>query len=458
MEVGRTKFTGARLLVLGSGSIAATALPLILRHIEVPPENVYVLSADRQHEDMCRTFGVSREHFWLSPDNFSSKLSVLVSAGDCVINLTAGICSRALATYCLANGVSYLDTSIETWSMTSDRNKSTSIFDTRKRLLAMQNVLPRRATAIVSHGANPGLVTHFAKRCIELSARADGVLGLETIEDEDWAKLAQHLGVQAVHICERDSQICRADNHDGWLVNTWSVDGLVEEAFDSACFAWGTHEPAPSQLGCRNGEDDHVIEIPGHAKDIRINSWLPSTGPFRGSVMPHEEAFSIAEMLSLSEDGRTTYRPTVLFAYEPSECARLSLRMCAKGISRYRRKVLTEDIVSGGDELGVLLLRKATRSVFWFGSNLEVREARRLVPVANATTLQVAAGVLGGLTWLLENDGRGLLEPEDLDYKRVLEVASPYLGDLYGTQGCWPSQCDSAWTFHELLLNEERVE
>ena len=41
-------------------------------------------------------------------------------------------------------------------------------------------------------------------------------------------------------------------------------------------------------------------------------------------------------------------------------------------------------------------------------------------------------GVLGAMVWALENPDRGMVEPDDLDYRRVLDIADPYLGDIVG--------------------------
>ncbi|ARN84851.1 hypothetical protein GQ61_05610 [Candidatus Nucleicultrix amoebiphila FS5] len=95
-----------------------------------------------------------------------------------------------------------------------------------------------------------------------------------------------------------------------------------------------------------------------------------------------------------------------------------------------------DEIDHGKDELGVLLMGH-DKKAYWYGSRLSIEEARILAPHNNATSLQVAAGVLGGIRWALENPNRGILEPEELDFEFVLEVASPYLGTLIGVYSDW---------------------
>ena len=68
-------------------------------------------------------------------------------------------------------------------------------------------------------------------------------------------------------------------------------------------------------------------------------------------------------------------------------------------------------VVSGRDEMGCLLMGHDFKA-WWIGSLLDIEETRRLVPGQNATTLQVAASVLGALFWMIRNpqEARDLLE------------------------------------------------
>src|SRR5689334_23953174 len=94
--------------------------------------------------------------------------------------------------------------------------------------------------------------------------------------------------------------------------------------------------------------------------------------------------------------------------------------------------ILTEDdIVDGIDELGVLLFGHANNA-YWYGSQLSIEETRRLAPYQNATALQVTAAVLAGMVWAIENPQRGVVEADELDHRRVLEIMEPYLGPMGG--------------------------
>jgi homospermidine synthase len=80
---------------------------------------------------------------------------------------------------------------------------------------------------------------------------------------------------------------------------------------------------------------------------------------------------------------------------------------------------LEKEIVTGMDELGVLLYGHA-KNAYWYGSQLTIEDTRKRAPNQNATALQVTSAIIAGMTWALENPQSGLVEPDEMDYKRCL--------------------------------------
>lgn len=132
------------------------------------------------------------------------------------------------------------------------------------------------------------------------------------------------------------------------------------------------------------------------------------------------------------------YRPTVHYAYHLCPDAILSLKELVQRnyITQKEKRILLKDIVDGYDELGVLLMGNK-KGAYWYGSHLSIHEARKLVKHNNATSLQVAAGVLSGMIWAIENPERGIIEPEDIDHEYILSLAFPYLGKVDGYYTDW---------------------
>ena len=87
--------------------------------------------------------------------------------------------------------------------------------------------------------------------------------------------------------------------------------------------------------------------------------------------------------------------------------------------------------------------------VYWYGSRLSIEGARALVPYNNATSLQVTSAVLAGMIWALEHPRAGLVEPDEMDYARILEICRPYLGAVVGVAGDWTPLADRGRLFPE---------
>ncbi len=111
--------------------------------------------------------------------------------------------------------------------------------------------------------------------------------------------------------------------------------------------------------------------------------------------------------------------------------------------------ILTEnEIVDGIDELGVLLYGHANNA-YWYGSQLSVEETREIAPYQNATGMQVTSAVLAGMVWALENPNAGIVEADEMDYQRCLEVQTPYLGPVVGVYTDWTPLTDRPGLFPE---------
>jgi len=271
-------------------------------------------------------------------------------------------------------------------------------------------------------------------------ARDIGLAHEEPTTREEWARLMCRAGVKCIHIAERDTQRARAPKPRGKFVNTWSVEGFVAEGLQPSELGWGTHEKTlPPGAGRHDFGCDAAIYLPRPGAGTRVRSWTPTTQAQHGWMITHNESISIADYFTARQDGRVVYRPTCHYAYHPCDDAVLSLDEMAGAQWKPQDSwhILSEhDIVDGIDELGVLLYGHA-RNAYWFGSQLSIEETRRLAPYQNATGLQVTSAVLAGIVWMLENPQRGIVEADEMDFRRCLEIQRPYLGPVIGRYTEW---------------------
>ena len=468
-HVVHTQLPG-QLVMLGCGSIGQAVLPLILRHLDVSPDRITIVTADARGRDEAAEYGITFHETPLTQDNYQRVLEPLVGVGDFVLNLSVDVSSTAIVAFCHERGALYLDTVVEPWGgMYFDRSLTPadrSNYALRETMLQLRRELGRGPTAVSAQGANPGLVSQLAKEAALFVARDTGLPHQEPSDRQGWARLFRDLGVKAIHIAERDTQISRDPKRPGEFVNTWSIDGFVSEGCQPAELGWGTHERHFPAQGMRHATGcGAAIYLNRPGAGTRVRTWTPKAGPIHGFLVTHNESISIADYLTLRDGDAVQYRPTVHYAYHPCDAAVLSVHELAGNEWRQQpeQRLMMEDIVSGIDELGVLLMGHA-RGVFWYGSQLSIAQARELAPHNSATSLQVAAGVLGGMVCAIERPMAGIVEADELDWRRVLEVAKPYLGPVIGAYSEWtplenraalfPEDIDPTdpWQFRNILV------
>jgi len=448
------KFNG-EILVIGCGFVSRCTLPLLMKHLDMPAEKITVMDFEDygKHIKDSLQKGVKFVVDRITRDNMALKLKQYVGSGDMIIDLAWNIECTEILNWCHDNNVLYINTSVELW----DPYEGAEDKQPTERTLYIRHMAIREmvkqwnnkkgATAVLEHGANPGLVSHFTKaalidianRIIIEKANDPRVKDLkEYIRQQNFPKLAQTTGVKVIHISERDTQITNKPKEVNEFVNTWSVEGFREEGIAPAEMGWGTHErklPAGAHFH-RYGPGNQICLSQMGIKTW-IRSWVPC-GEITGMVVRHGEAFTISDHLTVWENGKAVYRPTVHYAYCPAEVAINSLHeleMRWFDLQKNQR-VLTDEIISGRDELGVLLMGHDFNS-WWTGSLLDIEETRQLVPHQNATTLQVACSVLAAIIWMINNPSEGVLVPDDLPHEEILKWAMPYLGPFVSRPVDW---------------------
>ena len=448
-----------KIIMVGFGSIGQGILPLILRHIGVSADRISIITADDSGRAEAAEFGVKFVRSPLDRSNYRSSLEPLLAKGDFVLNLSVDVSSIALIELCREHGALYLDTCIEPWpggytdpDIPMSRRTNYALRDDALKLRTGAGAADA-PTAVLTHGANPGLVSHFVKQALLNIAGDTGVEVREPATRAQWAALAHGLGIKVVHIAERDSQISDVPKKMNEFVNTWSVDGFVSEGAQPAELGWGAHErnfPADGNRFDFGSGCAIYLNRPGAS--TRVRTWTPKAGHFHGFLITHGEAISIAEYYTVMDGQQLLYRPTVHYAYHPSDAAVNSVHEFAgrNWVLQDHKRIMNKEIIEGIDELGVLLAGHQ-KNAYWFGSQLSIGAARKLAPFNSATSLQVTIAALAGMIWAIENPARGLVEPDEMDYRRVLEICMPYLGPVTGAYTDWTPLLERGRLFPEDL-------
>jgi homospermidine synthase len=455
-----------RVLFLGYGAVAQCALPIFVKHFCIPPQNITVLDFEDKEESLKPWIaqGVRFVRTRITANNLGSELAKHLSAGDLLIDLAWNIDCCELLQWCHDRGVLYLNTSVEIWDPYSGAAQK----HPTQRTLYWRHMNIRRLTAgwtkpgptaVLEHGANPGLISHWTKKgLIDLAQRVledKKVEGAEAeeigqiVKDQTFNRLAMKLGVKVIHCSERDTQITNQPKQVDEFVNTWSIEGLREEGITTAEMGWGTHEKQLPLHSYQHAEGPrNQICLARMGMNTWVVSWVPHFS-IRGMIIRHGEAFTISDRLTVWEDGKAIYRPTVHYAYCPCDGAIVSLEELRGRDYKVQSnlRIMRDEIIGGADVLGALLMGHAY-NCWWTGSLLSIEESRRMLPHQNATTMQVAISVVAAAMWMVEHPERGVCSPDDLPHEYVLGIANPYLGKSLSIPSDWTPLKNYRNNFH----------
>jgi homospermidine synthase len=461
-------------VMIGFGSIGKGTLPLIERHFNYDKKRFVVIDPEDKDRKMLDDRGIRFVHQAVTKDNYRTLLKPLLTAGGgqgFLVNVSVDTSSLDIMELCREIGALYIDTVVEPWiGFYFDPKlgpEARSNYELRETILAARRKKPGGPTAVSCCGANPGMVSWFVKQALLNIAHDTGLKFKEPKTREEWGRLAKKAGIKGIHIAERDTQRAKQPKPVDTFVNTWSVEGFISEGMQPSELGWGTHEkwmPANGRKHKAGCQAAIFMLQPG--ANTRVRSWTPAAQAQYGFLVTHNESISIADYFTLRSGRKTLYRPTCHYAYHPCNDAVLSLHEMFGQAGRKQKHVhiLDEDEIADGiDELGVLLYGHK-KNAYWYGSQLSIDETREVAPYQNATGLQVTSAVLAGMVWALENPNAGIVEADEMDYRRCLEVQMPYLGavigaytdwtPLSGRPGLFPEEIDKRdpWQFKNVLV------
>jgi homospermidine synthase len=459
-----------KVLVIGYGSVSRCTLPIMLKHIHIPPANITVIDFEDKAAELKKYApkGIKFFRQKVTPQNMDKILSQHLENGGLLIDLAWNIDCCEIVTWCHEHEVLYVNTSVEVWDSFTERFTATpyekSLYNRQMKLRELTKKWKDATTFVVDHGANPGLISHFAKQgAVDIARKlikenkVKNPAKLEKLIDErDFAALGNELGIKVIHCSERDTQITNKPKQINEFVGTWSIEGLREEGTAPAEMGWGTHEKTlpPLAVVPPTGPKNQIF-----LAQMGMNTWVRSYVPdyeIVGMVIRHGEAFGISDKWTLRKNGKVVYRPTVHYAYQPCDETIMSLHEL-RGLNyemQSKLRILQDhEITSGDDILGALLMGHDYNS-WWTGSILSIEESRKLAPGQNATTIQVALGIITAAMWMIENPKKGFCLPDDLPHDFVLKVAKPYLGKFVSKAYDWTPLKNRKTYFKENSANK----
>ena len=461
------------IVMIGCGSIGTTLLPVLFKLVDFNVDKMYIIDKlpvnKREYKNgYVRTFldkGIHFKQIELTRSNYKRVLSFMKS-GDILIDLAYDISTMDLLRFCHKKGILFLNTSVEEWNPYSNKHHNTTDYTLYHRHTLLQKMISKwpkdSPTALIDCGANPGMVSIFVKLALIKIAKKQlksTNVSLDTkhkirnaIENDHFKLLSYLLGLKVVHISERDSQISCNPKKPNEFVNTWSIDGFVEEGAAPAELSWGTHEKKlPENAVLHKVGEKHQICLKNKGATVMMRSYIRS-GPIDGMLIRHGEAYSIGHRYSVyPEDIKNPVsyvhchsvkkqnvdtvvnRPTVHYVYMPCDAALASMHEFRSQNFKLQKnkRVMTGDIVSGKDELGCVLY--GDFGVWWIGSQLDIHESRKLLGTTeiNATGVQVVGMLISSIIYTINHPNISVNFADDLEYKEIWKTLKHFMGPMH---------------------------
>lgn len=454
-----------KIVILGLGAIGTLLVNLISEFIDMDIENLIVIDKNNLMFEKIKNINARKITEYILPSTvdkiFIDLLNLTIN--DIIIDSSFEIDTLEMYKFCHKHGISYINSAVEDWPDGVSRVPEYDTYADRISMIEKHNksIETKNTNFIIGLGCNPGNVNLWV------------LYALQKINDKYYKikedrpnYLAQRMGLNTIHISEKDSQITNKPKKINEYLNTWASNknSWYDEAFSYVEVSWGTHEKKyPNNMLKKT--KNHQIIINNNGCCYFARSYVPSTPKMMGMMIRHEECYTIANYLSIkyNNDKSISYQPSCYYIYNPNDSSKASIYEVLERDYKYQdnQRLMTDDILDGSDEVGATLFFE-DGNVFWIGSILSIKESRELFDnkldsFINATLLQVVAGYLGGLIYIInlinQNKMMGLILPENIPIKEYMNITKPFLGIFGIFKVNWQSMYKhNKWRFNEFLI------
>ena len=160
-----------KILIIGYGSVSQCTLPILFEHLKVDPKNVTIMDFEDKVQSLKKFTdkGVQFVRNRITPENMGKELAKYTDKNGLIIDLAWNIGANDIIGWCHDNNILYINTSVEVWDSLEGIHKDSpfekSLYWRQMKLREMIKDWPKDSvSSVVDHGANPGLISHFAKQ------------------------------------------------------------------------------------------------------------------------------------------------------------------------------------------------------------------------------------------------------------------------------------------------------
>jgi len=457
-----------KILFLGYGAVAKCTWNYMKYYIQIESANVYMVD---QNEKAFYGFTIEKTrciHMHVSSLNFQSLLeNINIKEGDIIIDLTYASDTYFFIKTCLLNGINYINTSIEDHS---DTCKGRSISIQHKKIKEIYHECKNHVNSFVltECGQNPGLIQHYVLYALQ---RLHQLKHPETVDfsKETLCNVIKEYEIGTILMSEIDTLSTSRELKEGMIYNTWSVAGFISEAYDPVELVKGNNNVFIKPNFTKIEKDPFLTKMYQSYKETEeydvfflkengMNSYLYSVCPlfdnnnqiinqtFCGRLIHHGEIIDLANYFG-------DMSPFMSYVYQVNSHLENSLFNIKNMYPTIDENYIMNSLIQlnnysvfdnfnqkqsnhliGQDSIGCTIFcgTNEINHIYWCGSILKHDDVT--IKEFTPTTVQVAAGILSGLSFMLSNKCTGIYQPSDLNTAYMLEKSIPLLGNFFFTE------------------------
>ena len=462
--------TTKKVMFLGYGAVAKCTLHYFSSYFTIPSTAIYLVD-----KNVDAFYGPHLENVHMINENITSVSfedlldRLQFNHGDIIIDLTFNSSTYSFIRTCLSRSIHYINTSIEDKNDDFDGESIDFQQQTIEKIVEhFKHTSTVNSCILTEFGQNPGLIQHYVLYALQQLYHMIHPSYIGDLSKEQLIEMIDVYQIGSILMSERDQLKTVRPLHNQFIYNTWSVAGFVSEAYDHTELVQGIGNqyikpifdiqyihPLTEQYKTHLKHGKNVFFL----NDMGKNALLPSIAPilrdcaieyetYYGSLIHHGEIFELATYFGEKA-------PFMSYVYQYSPYLEQSLtyinheygyttgkqymNYITSDAHNYRVfdniNVDDSDAMKGFDSIGCTFLcgKEKIERIFWCGTVLSHHD--KIHPEFTPTTTQVAAGILSGLSWLLEPErAPGYYRGVDLDTSYILEKAKPLLGNFFFTE------------------------
>jgi homospermidine synthase len=482
-HINKINIRNRKVVFLGYGAVAKCVWNYFDYYFDYNIENIYLVDQYKEAfygpklTEIPNKNKIIKNINCYNFDEFVKEINL--KTGDIIIDLTYNSNTYYFINKSLSYGFNYINTSIED---TNDELMGTSIELQQQKVKKIGDDFKAagnkpKSNVLTEFGQNPGMIQHYILYALNKLNQMHNKNQVNDYSVLALKKTILNYKIGTILSSEIDYMVKKRETKSGknkykpMIENTWSVLGFIGEATDETELVVGNKnkfiKPHINQKEIYYNKNEMIHYTNGYQvvflKECGLNYKLNSICPvinedhqvifenYQGNLIHHGEIFELAKLFG-------DLSPFMSYVYKTNKYADESLK---KYIDNYKGSDIHFDLkldllndyhsyrvfdnisqpendkIVGQDSIGCTLFcgEKEVEKIFWCGSILS-NEDPNVNPLFTPTIVQVAAGVLSGLSYILENKNknRGLINPCDLQTAYVFSKSAPLLGKLFFTE------------------------